>query len=57
MDVEKLATRYFQLKQELSMAYNARPWNGGIVDRLANEIARTEREIASLRPDNRPFNA
>jgi len=50
MDIEKLAVRYFQLKQDLSIAYNARPWNRAAVDRLANEIARTERELAELKP-------
>ena len=50
MDIEKLAVRYFQLKQDLSIAYNARPWNRAAVDRLANEIARTEQELAELKP-------
>ena len=49
MNIEKLAVRYFQLKQDLSIAYNSRPWNRLAVDRLANEIARTEREIAALK--------
>ena len=51
MDIEKLAVRYFQLKQDLSIAYNAQPWNSRIVDHLANEIARTEQEIAALKPE------
>jgi len=48
MNLEKLMTRYFRLRQELSIAYRARPWQVGRVDRLANEIARTEREIALM---------
>jgi hypothetical protein len=51
MDIEKLAVRYFQLKQDLSIAYNSQPWNSRIVDHLANEIARTEQEIAALKPE------
>jgi len=47
MDIEKLAMRYLQLKQELEVAYNSKPWNRATVDRLANEIARTEQEIAA----------
>jgi len=57
MDIEKLATRYFQLKQDLSIAYNAQPWNGGLVDRLANEISRTEQEIAALKPEGHQLEA
>ena len=48
MSLEKLMTRYFRLRQELSIAYRARPWQVGRVDRLANEIARTEKEIALM---------
>ena len=51
MELEKLAVRYFQLKQDLSIAYNAQPWNSGIVNRLADEIARTEHDIAALKAD------
>ena len=47
MDLEKLMARYFRLKQELAIAYRSRPWQSTRVDRLADEIARTEREIAA----------
>ena len=57
MNIEKLAVRYFQLKQDLSIAYNSRPWNRAVVDRLADEIARTEREIAALKTEDQRITA
>lgn len=48
MELEPLVGRYFRLKQELSIAYQARPWQSSSIDRLANALADTEREIASL---------
>ena len=50
MDIEQLMGRYFRLKQELSIAYRAQPWHSGRIDRLADELATTEREIAALQP-------
>jgi len=47
MNREQLMGRYFRLQQELSIAYSAQPWNSGRIDRLANELAGTEREIAA----------
>ena len=47
MELEPLMGRYFRLKQELSHAYRARPWLGGRIDRLAGELAATEREIGA----------
>ncbi len=52
MSIEKLMGRYFRLRQELSIAYNARPWHGARIDRIASELAATEREIASQWPDD-----
>jgi hypothetical protein len=57
MDLEKLMSRYFRLRQELSIAYKARPWQSSSIDRLANDLALTEREIAarqSARPHGKP---
>ena len=48
MDLEQLMGRYFRLKQELSIAYRARPWHSGRIDRLADELTATEREITAL---------
>lgn len=48
MELEPLMGRYFRLKQELSIAYRARPWQSGRIDRLANDLAAAEREIGAL---------
>ena len=53
MELEPLMGRYFRLKQELSIAYRARPWLGGRIDRLANDLAATEREIGALQAGSR----
>ena len=50
MDLEQLMGRYFRLKQELAIAYRAQPWQSGRIDRLADDLAATEREIAALQP-------
>ena len=52
MGIEQLMGRYFRLQQELARAYNARPWQSTRIDRLAGELAATEREIASQWPDD-----
>ena len=46
MDLDQLMSRYFRLRQELSMAYNAHPWQTRRIDRLADELACTEHEIS-----------
>ena len=48
MTLEQLTSRYFRLQQELSIAYQQRPWHSGRIDRLARDIASTEREIGGL---------
>jgi hypothetical protein len=50
MDREQLIGRYFRLQQELAAAYGVVPWQSGRIDRLANELVATEREIAALQP-------
>lgn len=52
MHLEQLMGRYFRLKQELSMAYRQQPWHSARVDRLADDLAATEREIAALQPSD-----
>ena len=46
MNIEQLTGRYFRLRQELAAAYGSVPWNTGHIDRLTDELAATEREIA-----------
>ena len=48
VNLEQSTGRYFRLKQELAIAYGAVPWNSGRLDRLTNELAATECEIAAL---------
>ena len=48
MDLELLTKRYLRLAQELAIEYRVRPWVGSRIDRIANDIADTERAIASL---------
>ena len=48
MDLKLLTKRYLHLAQELAIEYRVRPWVGSRIDRIANDIADTERAIASL---------
>lgn len=48
MDLEQLTKRHFRLAQELAIEYRVRPWVGSRIDRIANDIADTERAIAAL---------
>jgi len=50
MRLEQLMGRYFRLKQELVVAYREQPWHGARIDRLADDLSATEREIAALQP-------
>jgi hypothetical protein len=45
--IEQLMVRYLRLKQDLEIAYKAQPWHSARINRLADDIARTERELAS----------
>ncbi|MEP6875662.1 MAG: hypothetical protein ABI887_14985 [Burkholderiales bacterium] len=47
MNIEQLMSRYLRLKQDLEIAYRAQPWHSALIDRLANDLARTELELAS----------
>lgn len=48
MELEPLMGRYFRLRQELSIAYRIRPWQSDRIDRLAEDLAATEREIGAM---------
>ena len=50
MYLQQLMGRYYRLRQELSLAYREQPWHGARIDRLADDLTATEREIASLQP-------
>ncbi len=54
MDLEPLTARYFRLRQELSIAYRSRPWQSARIDRLANDLSSTEREIGALQAGQQP---
>ncbi|HWI10506.1 MAG TPA: hypothetical protein VNU48_04185 [Burkholderiaceae bacterium] len=55
MDLEQLMGRYFRLKQELAIAYKAQPWQSGRIDRLADDLAATERDIAAMQPADEQY--
>ena len=57
MDLEQMMGRYLRLKRELSAAYDALPWNTARIDRLANELAATERDLAAAQGSSDPGNA
>jgi len=46
-NIEQLTGRAFRLRQELAVAYSRVPWNSGLIDRLTDELALTEREVAA----------
>ena len=50
MDHGQLLGRLVRLKQELAVAYRAQPWQSAHVDRIADDLADTERQLAALRP-------
>jgi hypothetical protein len=54
MMIEQLMVRYLRLKQDLEIAYKAQPWHSARINRLADDIARTERELASRDHPVRP---
>lgn len=49
MTLDQLMGRYFRLKQELEVAYAEKLWHSQRIDRLANDLAITEREISQRR--------
>ena len=47
MSLEQLTGRHARLQRELGLAYSTLPWHTGRIDRLARDLAATEREIAA----------
>jgi hypothetical protein len=54
MNLEQLMRRHFRLTQELATAYRTQPWPTAHIDRLADDLAATEREIVVSRPADPP---
>lgn len=48
MNLDALTQRHFRLAQALAMQYRARPRVSSRLDRVANAIADTERQIVEL---------
>ena len=47
---QQLFGQYRRLKKDLSAAYSQPQWNAPLVDRLVDEIAEVERQLALLAP-------
>ncbi|CAN5719989.1 hypothetical protein BH11PSE8_BH11PSE8_35870 [soil metagenome] len=50
MDFERTLDLYVTLRRDLALAYSERHWDTRHIDRLADELAETERLLARLRP-------
>lgn len=50
MGFNELSGKYRRLRHELEEAYSAPAWNRPRIDRIADEIAATERALASIQP-------
>ena len=47
MTIDQLSGRYFRLQKELAAAYGSLPWDTGHIDRLTDELASIERDLAA----------
>ena len=47
MEFDQLTGRYIRLKRELAAAYSARPRRDGHSDRLADDLASSERQLSA----------
>jgi hypothetical protein len=55
MKREQLMGRHLRLQGELSVAYSKVPWRTAWIDRLADELASVEQEVAAIRQaDSQP---
>ena len=50
MEISQLMGRYYRLQQELSVAHGEQPWHTARIDRIAQEVAATARQISDLQP-------
>jgi hypothetical protein len=49
MELMQLTGKHLRLQWELEAAYSKLPWETARIDRLTNDLAVTERQIAALR--------
>lgn len=54
MMIEPLMARYLRLKQDLQIAYTVQPWQSARINRLPDDIARTELELTLREHPVRP---
>ena len=54
MTREQLTGKHARLRQELADAYSAPAWRVGRIDRIADELAETERAIVAGQPQDEP---
>jgi hypothetical protein len=47
MELDALLKRYNRLKRELALAYEVVPWQSGRIDKVADALVHTERQIAA----------
>ena len=50
MQYQQLWGRYDRLRRELEIEFRASSWNTGRIDRLADDLAKTELKLAELKP-------
>ena len=50
MTPEQLTGKHARLRQELADAYSSSAWRAGRIDRIADELAETERALATNQP-------
>ena len=52
MTPEQLTGKHARLRQELADAYSESAWRAGRIDRIADELAQTERALAGHQPSD-----
>ena len=48
--LDQLAGRHARLRSELLQAFRALSWRAGEIERIAGDLAETERQLAAVRP-------
>ena len=52
MTPEQLSGKHARLRQELARAYSESAWRAGRIDRIADELAQTEKALATNQPSD-----